>query len=207
MVAVTNVFGAMDTVVASQLNTNFDDLEAALASLDTSNLADDAGIRSTQLADRYAVWHDSFFLVPPVQNYGTGPVHQLRREAETGANTGVIIDGNLVAGNWGTFLSEHAVFDSAQEVYLCEIEVRVAFRSANTQFRIQIDGVTVGGAGVTLDTNGAYYRIRNSNPIDDPIYAVPDGAVITYDLNPVGTGTDFIRGVHIRTTWKSRLNN
>lgn len=206
MVQVSTVFGASDTIVAGLLNTNFDDLEAALTSLDTSNLADDAGIRATQLADRYAVWHDSFWLIPPITAALVGAENVVAREASTTIGP-ALYEAADADGTFYTLLSQHAVFDSSQEVYLCEIELRVAHRNANTQFRLQIDGVTVGGAAVTLDTNAAYYRIRNSNPIDDPIYAVPDGGVLTFDFAAVDTSGDNIRGVFCRLTWKSRLNN
>ncbi len=207
MPSVTHVFGATSTIVASQVNQNFDDLEAALVSLDSSNLTDDAGIRATQLADRYAVWHDAFWLVPPLQLYGTGPVLQLKREAEIDANSGIIIDSDLGASTMGTFLTQRVTFDDAQEVYLCEVEVRVGYRSANTQFQLQLNGVTVGGAAVTFANNNYYYQIRNTNPIDDPFFAVTNGDVLTFQLATPTPGTDMIRGVHVRLTYKSRVNN
>jgi hypothetical protein len=202
MVQVSNVFGASDTIVAADVNENFDDLEAAVSALDTSNLAEDAGIRATQLADRYAVWHDSFWLVPPINSGATA----LIREGNTTAGL-LVYEAGDTDGTFYTLLTQNVTFDGAQEVYLCEVELRLANRSANTQFRMQINGVTVGGSAVTLDTDAAFYRLRSPSPIDDPVFAVQDGDVITFDLAAVDTAADVLRGLFVRLTWKSRINN
>ncbi len=201
--SVTNVFTANTAIVASQVNANFDDVEAALASLDTTNLSDNAGIRATQLADRYAIWSDGFWLVPPISAAGA-----IRPEnSGTGPGPTVFTGGVETNGQFYTILSKYFVADTAQECYLYEIEIRVGDRSANTQIQVLINGVVVGGNAVTLDTDASYYRARNASPTDAPMAAINDGDEITIQLAAVAAGTDTLRGVHITFRYKGRLTN
>jgi hypothetical protein len=209
MVAVTHIFGASDTIVASEINTNFDDLEAALANLDTTNLADDAGIRATQIADRYSVHHDTFWLVPPLDT-AAGQIDA--EEPPPGAPTDAGIPvfqggGQYVNGTPYTVMQYRMTLDGAQEAYICEVELRLARRTANTEFRLLKQSVVVGGASIPLSADRTYYRLRNANPIDSPIAAVSDGDILEFQLAAVAAGTDQLRGLSIRITYKTRINN
>lgn len=218
MVAVTHVFAAGDTVSATYINEDFDDLEAALTNIGTAQIAEDAGIRATQLADRYAITPDNFEVISGSALYAPAATpgdHRLRL-IEAGGVLGTDEYGTEVAsaGAWVTARRQQVTLDSGQEGYLSEIEIHMVHAGvgnalgsvATIQFRVTLNGVVIGGSAVTLDTDNAYYRIRNSNPIDNPLIAIANDDELLFQLNAV-TATDQIVGLRARCVYKTRINN
>lgn len=65
------------------------------------------------------------------------------------------------------------------------------------QVDVQVDGVTIGQA-VTLDTDAAYFRIANANPLTSPLYPLNDNSVVTLRVGKTGAGAASIRGLSVR---------
>lgn len=198
MVQVSYVFASTDTLDASKLNTNFSDITAALSQLRSSNLAADAGIISTQLANRYYTDEFSFFLVP------------------LAAGAAIDADGTI-GSNYFTVPSalsditkRKITLKSSQECYLSEVEVYATASVIGTAdyvtFAIKKGSTTLGGSAVTLNASSAYFRIRASNPLDNALCAVQDGDEFTFQLGTTGGGgTPHVRGLFVRLVFKKEL--
>lgn len=195
MVEVPNVFSSGATIVADDVNANFDTLEAALSNLANANLSDTAGITSAKLTDRYAIIPIVFQLVPNTS--GT----DLAAPAEfTTPATDVVLHRHRVTLRTG------------QEAYLCEVEFYVhditLATTAYPTLGIQVQGTVVGGSTVTINNDEQYWRIRNSNPLDSPFLALNDGDVIGITVGRSDTSAfPLIAGVWVRLVLKVRLTN
>lgn len=198
MVQVSYVFASTDTIDASKLNTNFSDLTSALSQLRSSNLATDAGLVSTQLANRYYTDEFSFFLLPLTADTAAN-------DAAGAAGTGFSVPAALT-----DMFKRKITLKSSQECYLSEVELYAAASVIGTAdyvtFAVKKGSTTLGGSAVTLNASDAYFRIRASNPLDNALCAVQDGDEFTFQLGTTGGGgAPTARGLFVRMLFKKEL--
>jgi len=152
------------------MNQNFDDVEAALSALTSANLASDAGIRSTQLAERYAPWPPAPFVVLPITF-----------ASDLNTDTPFIVPNSVT-----TLLQWRPKLKSGQECLLGGIEFHVLDTNINVTawpiIQVEKNGVILGGASVTIDTDAAYYTLGSADPYASPLATLQDGDVLTIRL-------------------------
>lgn len=189
---VTHIFAAADPVVAAEMNQNFDDVEAALLELDSANLAENAGIRSTQLRDRYYSHDTNKTLFPFTSgaNYGSPALF-----------TAPIAAAELT--------SDDVVLKDGQEGYLVEIQVKVAAFAAGAGgedlvLAFKKNGATLAGATLAIDAAGTY-RARNNDPYNNPFAALRDADELTCEASSSGAAAPSVRGVELSYQTKREL--
>lgn len=193
VVAVSNIFAATDVILASEVNQNFDDIEAALSQLRTGNLAADAGITSRQLAQRFAFFDEPIVLVPYTS--GTSLASAGLFTPPTAAMTSIFKKTVRLGGG--------------QECYLSEIELYAARSTVGggavyTSFQLLKNSVVVGGAALPVDVEDDYWRLRNADPIANPLIAAQDGDIIELQLHK-SDGGQAIAGWLVTLRWKREL--
>lgn len=188
MTQVTNSFSAGNTIVATDVNQNFDDLEAAIDDLDTSNLAADAGIVSTQLADRYSIFAIPVALAPYESD-----------ATWTGGQSFTL--PTAATELWRQNLRNK----SGRRAWICIAAVRnvAASTGANeVRITIKLGSVTLGGTYKAL-TNAGEDTLERTNPFDNPLIEYSDGDDLIIEVS--GTGTPTVQGLNILFWCKAEL--
>lgn len=185
-----------DPVSADLFNDAFDDIEGGLSSLDSGNLARNAGILRTQLADRFHAFTLGPFCVVPLSSGSdlASPAAYNIPDADT------------------EFFQLEVSLPAGAEAYLCEVQVYVAAGNATNIPRIGIfkNGALIAGTTVSLNSaTPVTYRAPEAATVDpfaSPFMALRDGDEITVELGKAsGGGTATARGVFITLFCKGDL--
>lgn len=172
---VTFIHDADDPILASEANTNNADLEDGQSAITAANVADNAGIRSDQLLDR-------FTLVPIT-------VTIARRFDETGvAEDSVLPDEADLPGLVAD--SKKLVLPAGKLVYLICVQVDIIDTDpdagVNATFWAQYNGATLGGGNPTAITIGGCYRFINDNL--RPLATVAHDGILTFGIGRTAEG-------------------
>ena len=164
---VTHTLGATDTIDASKLNTNFDDIEAILnGGLKTGHIHPQAGIVADQIADRWAISKRTIQLIGR-QSDNSGSSNDISSSVE------VVCPSSLTR-----FHYEEIIASDGQPGFLYCVqwwaEAVTSPSGGYPAVDLRINGATVGGT-VTLDTSNNIYRINADNPVQNPMVAIADG--------------------------------
>lgn len=158
------------TTSASQVQANFDYLDARVGALKNANLSSNAAIDKSKLAQPFTLM---MLAVQLVDQGGTA--------IAAGA-----VDGTKYTINQTTMTSMHRKFRlplrTGQQAFLCSVEWYVGDIYTNSgaelpRFQLNVDGVQIGGQYVEVDTADAYYPIAATNPIDSPLFPVTNLSV------------------------------
>lgn len=169
MTAVTYSFSAAATIDPAEVNQNFADLAAAIDSIDTSNLRNDAGVKSTQLADRYALVPASFVVVP----------------FTSGATYAVPVAFTMPGA--ATSIYETALrVGAGKRATIAAIEIDVQVTSGAPAITVIIGGTTMGGGALVLLV-GRNVLAHGSDPVANPQLAVADLDVVNIQMSGGGT--------------------
>ena len=177
MTAVTYTFSAGTTISPAEVNQNFADLVAAVDSVNTSNLRDDAGLKSTQLSDRYSLVPWSIVLVPFT-------------DGNTYATPGAI---TMPAADTTIYETTFRV-GSGKRASVAAVEVDVQAVASAPRITVIIGGTTLGGGSQTLVAGRNY--VANTDPVANPQLALADLDTLQLQLGNGGT----LRGVTV-TIW------
>lgn len=167
---------ANDTAAdADEVQANLDAIVSALADIRNADVADDAAIDRSKLAQGYFAPEVNVQVVPyngAAANYASQTTSPMPTTMTT--------------------IARHRVVVPAGEVqWLAEVDIYVDAHSGSTtdpEIRIDVDGNTVGGASVPITAAG-WYRLRiGSTPYASPVYPVGSGSVI--EIKAYDGGTD-----------------
>ena len=186
MVSLPHVLTNDTLADATEVQDNDNALNNGLSSLRNANIATDAGIASSKLAERYAASDDSFQLLP----------YSLDADL-TNADQFTTLPTALT-----TIYRRKFRLRSGQLCWLAEVEFFVVHlttggteASDRPQLNVLLDGVQIGGSIVPIKEALAYYSLANSNPIDNPLLPVNDGSVLEVQINKIGEAAVGIAGV------------
>lgn len=196
---ITNTFTTAETIVASEVNQNFSDIASALnGGLDTGSLADNAGIKSTQIADRYATFRDTIVLVP--QNG--------------------VADTIIAIGTGGTLYAPPATLSdiwkhkirlkSGQEGWICSIEwyvVEVGGSGGYPTVAAKLNSTTLAGSAQNLSSSDAYVLLANSDPLNNPLVSCQNGDVLTFQLGTSAGAGPKLRGLIVTVEYKVEVTS
>jgi len=175
MTKVTYDFSTMtnDPITGENVDQNFDDLTAAIDQITTANIATTAGITSTQLSDRYAL-------------YAWGPWTIVPHNA--GTDMGSITQFAMPSS--ATTIQKHKVLlKSGRRAYLVRAEIycnAVSGTSHYPQITIEVGGTTLG-TGAQNITAAGYLSIQNTNPVDTPLLPLNNEDVVEIKLGRSGS--------------------
>lgn len=153
---------AAAVIRAADQKANLDYFEAALANLTTDALADDAGIVSTQLADRYAVHH--------VCILDTG------LQAYTVSGSTSVAKANLRV-------------PPGKRAFLLEVQVYCLSITGAPSIEVRLAGTTLGGAAKAVSGGGTIDLLGNASPAVNPVAPFDDNDQIEVFLSNSGATT------------------
>jgi hypothetical protein len=196
MVAVTVDFDDGDTLSAYQLDQNFADVVNALNQVRSGNMASDAGLVSTMLADRYAISEEPLQLLPYTIT-----------DDYTGAPDYVESITTAV-----TIYKERVSLPAGKEAFLCGIKVYCGSFTAGVGGEYAIvtvtkDGVTLGGGGIKIDTSDAHYRIAYSDMFAQPLATLQDGEEIVIQIESSGAASPVLSNISLKAVYKKELTS
>lgn len=180
---------------ASEVMQNFNALVTGLGAIRNAQIPEDAAIDYRKMSQRYPVREVVLDMFPFALN---------QNWAAIAAGTSFY----ALAAAWTTHARFRVALPSGGVAWLCEAEFYVEGRSNNVatnlgspQLRVLVDSVVLGGTGVTIDADGAYWRVRNPTPVTAPLLPLNDGSIIELQAQYTAA-TDRIRGVTARLTIK-----
>lgn len=193
-VVLPHVFADGDLILADEINDNFNTLVDGLTSVDGSQIDPNAGLRSTQLADRYAVSYASVELLPVTagSSLATPTLFTIPVALTT-------VKKLQIVGALG------------RSMFLASIVIhKIAVAGGATGdlpiVSILLNGSTVGGAGVVMATDREFFVLAFGNAVDDPIVSLNDGDILTFQIGVDGADTDVTaRGLSVFLTFKTEL--
>lgn len=194
MTDVTHTFAADGTILASELNTNFDDVIAMLSAIGPDQLA--GGITADQLTDRYAVSYARQQILPITA--GT--------DIATPTPTVYTLPGAM------TVVSRfHPTLKANTVNYLTHIEIEVVHTDVSgvdyPQIDFRLNGTTIiADTTVLLDTVDSKYIIARDAPMDNPLTPLSDGDFVDIRLGGEnGTAATQLRGLTVTFGLKTIL--
>ena len=191
---VTHIFGAADQLTNTKLNDNYGDFtELVSGGLKTGNFHPDAGIVSTQLADRYAfsAVGGTYNLVPYRSgNYSGATEYQMPATLTQVAKIEV-----QAPSGWEGFLT----------YYYIHVEDVTVDGTKWPTFELRKNG-TVVGSTIVLDADDKEFRVAPANKVRSVLVALADLDLLTFWLGQEAGGTlATVGGLTVRLGDKWRL--
>lgn len=174
--AVSNVFSTGETIAASEVNQNFDDIEAALFQIGDSNLDAADPISNDKLASRYSIDCQTIILVP----FASG--------ADWSAEALVVLPTSATT----VYRYKEAV-PTGSKAFLCKVSVYcLEATDGPPTFSMEKNGVPIGNGAFTL-VSDTTVEVGASDPFANPHMTVADGDVFEFIIDGTTDGT--ARGV------------
>ncbi|UOF79531.1 hypothetical protein [Bacteriophage sp.] len=192
------------TIVAEQFGYNFAELANKLGgNVYGVDLANDAGIRANQIADRYVI-------MPPVDRVLIAPCADAIWD-----NSPTVTTISATAMQRAARAIVRGI--PGQLLYLCSIIASCDTLTATDSFpRVQVykNGTLITNATFDLATGhnttafpGDFYQQQNSDPYRNRLMAFVDGDYIEYRLGQSGTSNPTCRSLMVREYWLSQLTS
>lgn len=193
LLAYTHDFGTLSgTILASQIGDDFTDVSTLLnGQLRTENLASDAGLVSTQLADRFYTWERDVELVP--RTAGTD-VDTSPTRFTIPATTGVRIKRRRIRVRAGK-----QIFLAAVSIYADDIE-----GGESIYVQVYRNGTAIAGMLFELSADDTFVEAAASSPFTDVAQSFSDGDVIEYRIYSA-TGAASASTIVATEHWKGEL--
>lgn len=169
---VTYTFASGNVISATELNTNFQDVLNELTGITVADLHASSGLLSTNLSDRYAIITENINLVP---RYTFVTALAAIGPAVEGA---FFMPNNAVSPGtevWRKYLdlrSSKSAFLCAVSVYLGTRDPSATGHAQHPQVWVTYNGNVLGGSGVQLNASNTVFRLRNTNPFDNPLVSL-----------------------------------
>lgn len=216
MLALSYDIGSMvgGPIVAAQIGQDFQDVVNQLGQLRSGDFATDAGIRATQLADRYNVYQTHFDLVPysgfGMPTSATADIATIATWDPADRLGAAIAERLRISTSTESVIRQYRVrLRTGQPAWLCAVEIyRLISTAGATYPRITIyqNGSLIPGSTFDLTVDDDYTQQEGTpSPLDAPITAVRDGDIIEYRLTRSAAATVDVRGITVRETWKVQL--
>jgi hypothetical protein len=167
---------AATVIRAADVKANLDYFQSALTNLDSSALADDAGIESTQIADRYAISHLC------VLNTGLQPY------TVSGSTSVAKVNLRVPPG---------------KRAFLLEVQVYCLSITGSPRVEVQLGGTTLGGASKAVTGGGNIELLGNASPVAAPVAPFDDNDQIEVFLS--NTGSTTVTGLMVTLVIKEEL--
>lgn len=200
----TFTFAANGSIRASEINTNFTDVETLAKAIGADQLL--GGISASQLSDRYNVDTQAIPLLAAKRAYSaTGDL-----ASATAADILWTVDPA------GTSLGKiKPVLKSGYESFLCAVKFHVIAPDQNgatkwPNIAVYRNSTLLGGGGVDLDVADNFYELSNADPISQPLSAFGNGDYLEFFLGESAAGASGpprIRGLMVSVTLKHVLVN
>lgn len=180
------------SLTAANFNGNF----AALAARTVRNadIAPDAGIERTKLAQRFVPGH--IFL----------PAISYTADADLGEAASTEDPANFTGLNttWVEIARYKFRVPAGTEAFLCSAHLYNEEALFSPQVRLRVDTVTLGATEITLSGSNAEYEvIRGSDPFATPYTPIGNNSVFRVEVQ--GGATAEIRGLFVTLTTKMEL--
>ncbi len=195
---VTYTFSSGGTITAAELNTNFSDVLSEISSISSADIAANAGILSTQLSDRFAIFSESIPIVG--HPYDDGALtSRLYYWPDT-------TTPEEIYRKYMTLPTGRACYLCGISVYAQSIITPGAQRPCITFTR---NGTTIGGTHAQFDAADTVYHLRNSNPLDNPLTALANNDYISMGIHLQNSGSTATGagGVMATLTYKVELHS
>jgi hypothetical protein len=190
-------FNSGDVITAAYTNANNDDLANGQTDLTAADIADDAGIESTQLADRYAVWSETVYLTGSYYRENTANTVAVYHLPQT--TTGTEVWRKVM-----TLKPGRAYYIVAATVHCKDLSASVG---EYPHIWVQHNGNTLGGGVARVEAADTNYYLQNTNPIDNPLKTLSNNDYISIMLGKqAATGTTTWNGATVTLTFKMELN-
>lgn len=201
---IPNSFSDATTIEASEVNANFTAVANALGNITNADIADDAGITSKKLSDKFASSHMSIALTGTAGlgttfNPQTLTAVPSQSSPDTGASSTTRIH------RW------YPTIKSGRRAYLIDVVLYAMAVQADTgqwpKVWVYHNGTLLSGDGATMSTVGPYY-LQNNNPHDSPLATLSNGDYIDFHLGrDGGATTPDIAGLCASLTIKEELES
>lgn len=192
---------AGEAISEAAFNDNFQAIAEQLGDLDNEDLAEDAGITSDKLADRYAV---SFCDVQLVGDPGSGGVL-------LSSGVGFVPPDVDTPGATTRVKRIYPEFPTGRRCYLVAasayLDVVVAGTGGFAKLWIYQNSTLLGGDGQELDAAGPHY-LRNGTPHNNPYTALQSGDYLEFHVGRSATGGGTppeIRNLSVMLTFKIEM--
>lgn len=202
MTDVTHIFNAGETVLAANVNQNFQDLLGLISALPASKL--EGSIPFNKLLHNKGLAWSTLQMVPPTGAASAGGQPSLDPAAWT---TGTLLPAARPAT--ANNLKIQPVVLPGWQVSLVAVVVHVLRYDVSGTDQPRIDfrhnGTTqLGGGDVILNTNDQIYLIARNDPVLNPLRAFADGDYLEIAMwGPSGTPEPV--GLTVTLGWKHRL--
>lgn len=192
LLAYTHDFGTLSgTILASQIGDDFTDVSTLLnGQLRTENLASDAGLVSTQLADRFYTWERDVQLV---QHTSDANVDASPAVYTVTATTGVTIKRRRIRARAGK-----QIFLAAVSIYALDVNVESVY------VQVYRNGTAIAGMLFELSADDTFVEAAASSPFTDVAQSFSDGDIIEYRMYSA-TGSGTIAECTATEHWKAEL--
>ncbi len=195
---VTNTFVDGSVISAAELNTNFQDVLNETSGITAADLHSQAGIISTQIADRYAISTETVNLLGSfLSDGGAAGVAAVYTFPNSTASPGTEV--------WRKIMT----LRTGKAAYLVGVSVYAQTIAGSEQAVIFVghNGVVLGGGGARIDAADTAYHLRNTNPIDNPLVALANDDFITIGIAVDASASNVvINGLTITLTYKIELS-
>lgn len=195
MVSLTKTWVSGETLTASDINTNFQEVVTLLSTIGNDQL--NGGITSDKLSDNHGVSWSNFTLLP----HSGDP-------ADYSAVTEIALPATMT-----TFLKFAPIMKAGIEGYLCGIIIycanRTAAAGASPGIQFLLNGsTTIGGQAIELTTDDQLYLVAYNDPITNPLATLSDGNYITVQMGSyTGANNPTAAGVYVSFAMKYKLTS
>ena len=179
---------AADIITAANQQANWDELESAIDNINVNNMADNAGLLSSHLADRYAL------------SSVTIPLYTV--------NNGTVIPTPVAS----TVLGRTKLrVSSGRRAWVYRVEVYVHNTDTGSggehpEINVQVAGITLGGSVQTLNTDDNIYILANSDDIADPLIPFANNDELTISVGSSGSNAPDLEGCYVIAMIKRELH-
>lgn len=188
----TNTLTNDSAADADEVMANFNDLVTAVNAIRNANVASDAAVASSKLAEPYATWEETFFIVPFSDS--------------SDWNTPTMAATNFPTA-FATIYKRRVTKPTDSRLWLCLFEVYALDVTAGVdpELNLLVDSVQMGGAAVALDTDDNYYSLENASPIANPLIPLANNTEIEIQLREASSGSAELRAVVGRFVFKRSM--
>ncbi len=182
MTIVTKTWSGSEALTTADLNTNFTDIEDYVTGLTNGDIAQDAGITSDKLLDKYA---PSMVVIKLLPVFGNATFL-----SSITSPTAVTCPAQTAVGSAQTLGKFKVPVPSGKRCFLCAVALHATDVTGSPgQARVWIlhQGSTIGGSGGADLSADTWNYLRNSSPFASPLLALAHDDELEFRIGYNGT--------------------